>query len=231
MKPRPISRRGSHHSARAQQDRDLATPDTQRFYPRSLLTNARKTNPPPEINPTALRLSAQCPAVTRSTRPLITQSRVEAFSASALRLVVWLFGAIVRFGWSDRGVRLREALNFAERLLERIIFIKAIAAHGPAPQRPRTRRPRFAPPGFRRVATNQRFFYKGARIRARKAGALARVLALIEALTFPERAMRHFLRKIKKGLRLSRIVLVAPPNDALARDALCAALRAMPDTS
>lgn len=169
--------------------------------------------------------------MTQSARPLITQARVEAFIASALRLVGWLLGAIVRFGWSGRGARLRQALHFAERLVERIIFLKAIAAYGPAPLRPRTRRPRFAPPGFRRVAGNQKFFYKCARIRARKAGALARVLALIEALTFPERAVRYFLKKMKKGLRLSRIVLFAPPNDALTCDVLCAAPRAQPDTS
>jgi|GEM_PF-6187400 len=128
-------------------------------------------------------------------------------------------------------MRLREALNFAERTVERIIFLKAIAAYGPAPQRSRTRHPRFAPPGFRRAGSNKQFFYKCARIRARKASALARVFALIEALTFPERAVRYFLKKISKGLRLSRIVLVAPPNDALTRDVLSAALRSLPDTS
>lgn len=169
--------------------------------------------------------------MTQSARPLITQARVEAFSASALRLVGWLLGAIVRFGWSGRGMRLRQALNFAERMVERTIFLKAIAAYGPAPVRPRTRHPRFAPPGFRRAASTRQFFYKGARIRARKASALTRVFALIEALTFPERAMRYFLKKISKGLRSNRIVAVTPPNDALARDVLCIALRALPDTS
>lgn len=231
MKPLPISRRSFTFRLHTAHPHLIETVDTQHLNPRSFPRNAHKTYAPPEINPTALRLSIECPTVTQSARLLIPQARVEAFSASALRLVAWLFGAILRFGWSGRGVRLRQALNFAERLVERVIFIKAIAAYGPAPQRPRTRRPRFAPRGFRRVASNQKLFYKGARIRARKAGALARVLALVEALTFPERAMRYFLRKMKKGLRLSRIVIVAPPNDALTRDALCAALRALPDTS
>jgi hypothetical protein len=48
-------------------------------------------------------------------------------------------------------------------------------------------------------------------------------MALLEALTHPQSAVAHFFKQICRGLRGSRLVAVAPPTDALARNAFGAA--------
>ncbi|WP_395644657.1 hypothetical protein [Terricaulis sp.] len=150
--------------------------------------------------------------------PIISQARVEAFAASALRLLAWLLGCVLRINPAGRGVRLGALLGELERAVESIIFLKATVLYGPPP--PRRRHPRFAATGFRRIQTRRlRLFFRGARVRARKAGALRRVLALIDALACPERAVRYFLKRLRKGLHLSRVVPTAPPAQTLAQDA------------
>ncbi|MFT3729082.1 MAG: hypothetical protein QM759_14760 [Terricaulis sp.] len=139
----------------------------------------------------------------------ITQARVEAIAASALCLLGWLLGAILRLNPAGRSARLAHWLERAERGVEHILFLKALARYGPPPQR--RRHPRSAPPGFRRVGRSTNGFFRSARIRARKANAFMRVLALIDALARPERAVAYFLKQICKGLRLSALVAIAPP--------------------
>jgi hypothetical protein len=146
-------------------------------------------------------------------QPIITASRVEAYVASALRLLGWLLSRIMVFSWRGRGACLKRVLSRVELAVECTLFLKAVARFGPPPQR--KRHPRSTPPGFRRSAPSGAYFFKSARIRVRKASALDRVTALIEALANPERAVRYFFKRICKGLRLSRLVAVAPPADAL----------------
>jgi hypothetical protein len=162
-------------------------------------------------------------------QPIITTARVEAYVASALRLLGWLIGAILRIAPAGRSARLRTVLSRAECAVECILFLKAVARYGPPPQR--RRHPRFAASGFRRSEGRRlRLFFRGAGVRARKAGPLARVLALIEALARPERAVAYFFKRICEGLHLARFAPVAPPARMLA-GALVAPARAMPDTS
>ena len=144
--------------------------------------------------------------------PLITQTRVEAFTASALGFVCWLFGVIVKFGLTGRSKRLRDILNYAERAVEFTLFLHAVARFGPLPKK-KHRQPS-APPGFRMAQSRLKLFYKRANIRASKASAIERVFALIEALQHPERAIAYFLKRIRKGLRGRRLVIVAPVADA-----------------
>jgi hypothetical protein len=161
--------------------------------------------------------------------PPLNQTRVEAYVASALRFLGWLLGVILRLGATGRGAKLKHMLSRAERAVECILFLQAVVRFGPPP-RP-LRRARSTPRGFRR-ASGQRFslFFKGAKVRARKARALHRVLALFDALARPERAIAYFFKRICSGLRLSHLVAVAPPGDALSRDVYAAA-RAINDTS
>lgn len=154
--------------------------------------------------------------------PIITTARVDAFFASALRFLMWLFGAMLRLPAARRSTRLQRLLSLAERAVECVLFLKAVALYGPLPRR--RRHPHAAPRGFRRKPGNRRSFMKSVRIRARKAGAFARIFALIEALTHPQAAVAYFYKQICKGLRGGRFVASAPPADALAHDALVAAI-------
>lgn len=162
-------------------------------------------------------------------QPLITDARVEAFTASALRVLGWLFALIVRMAATGRGARLKRMLSRAERCVESTLFLKAVALYGPPPRR--KFHPRGAHPGFRRMERRRRrLFYRGAKVRARKADPLTRVAALFDALTRPQRAVAYFFKRICNGLTLGRIVPVAPP--AMRRRDVCAAPEtAFADTS
>jgi len=150
-------------------------------------------------------------------QPIITTSSVEAYVASALRVLSWLFGTILRLNLTGRSVRLRHLLSRAERAVESILFVKAVAIHGlPTLRR---RYPGSAPCGFRRVARSGASLFRSVKIRARKASVLTRVLALIDALTSPERAVAYFLKQIRKGLRLFGLVAAEPPAAVLTHSA------------
>lgn len=166
--------------------------------------------------------------MTHAKAPIITTASVEVFFTSMLRLLSGLFGAILRFGWRGRSARLNRVLRQAERAVECLLFLKAVALHQPIGKRRRA--PRFAPRGFRRVATRGRLMFRGARIRARHANAVERVIALIEALMHPARAVAHFLRKIRNGLTASHLVATAPPGEALTRE-IFSCVRQLADTS
>jgi hypothetical protein len=156
----------------------------------------------------------------KTAQPLVTHVRVDAFAAAALRLLVWLLGALVRAGFGGRRRRFNRVLSTAERAVERILFLHAVARFG-SPKK-KLRIPFSTPPGFRAGRTRYRLFFKSVRIRARGAGALTRVMALIETLRRPERAIAHFLKRVRKGLRGPRLLIAAPPAHALARAFLAA---------
>jgi hypothetical protein len=146
-------------------------------------------------------------------KPIITPDRAEACIASALRVLIWLLGLILRIGAQGRSARLTQILSRAELGVECTLFVKAMAMLGPVS--PRRRHPRTVPAGFRRVGGDRRLFFKRARIRApRKAGPLARVLALFDAMARPERALAYFLKRLARGLYLTRLVAASPPADA-----------------
>lgn len=160
----------------------------------------------------------------KQAQPIVTSARVEAYIASALRLLWWLLGAVLRFGLTGRSAKLRQTLCLAERAVESTLFLKAVALHGQAVRR-RGRR-RVCRPQYRRLA----LFFKGARVRARKASALTRILALIDSLLNPERAVGYFLKRICKGLRYTKLVALPSAADAAAYPAPVAQSLA-PDTS
>lgn len=157
----------------------------------------------------------------RQPQPIITESRVEAFTASVLRFVCWLFGVIVKLGLTGRSRKLGDVLRFAERAVELTIFLRAVARFGPLPRK--KHRPASAPPGFRVAPPTLKLFYKRANIRARKASAIERVLTLIETLQTPERAIAYFLKRIRKGLRGRRLILAVPIAESF-----CSALAPLP---
>lgn len=127
--------------------------------------------------------------------------------------MLWVFGAIVGLGLTGRSRKLGETLRHAERAVELTLFLHAVAVLGPT-QRKKHRH--FAPPPGCRVARSTgALFYKRANIRARKANAIERIFALIEALQHPERAIAYFLKRIAKGLRSRRLVIAAPITDAV----------------
>ena len=144
--------------------------------------------------------------------PPITQTRVEAYAASALAFLRRLFWDVLRLGLTGGSSRLRRLLSEAERAVERILFLHAVVRYGPLPAK--RQRHAFAPRGFQIAHSRGALFFKRSTVRARKAGACARVLALISALLRPERAIAYFFKRICKGLRARRLIAAAPPAQA-----------------
>lgn len=145
--------------------------------------------------------------------PLLNETRAEAYTASALRFVCWLFGVLARWGFSGCSQKLRDTLRHAERAVEFTLFLHAVARLGPLPNR--KPRPASAPRGFRVTTSRGQLLYKRANIRVRKASALDRIFALLDALQHPERAIAYFLKRIRKGLRSRHLVIAAPIAEAV----------------
>ncbi len=127
--------------------------------------------------------------------------------------MLWVFGIIVRLGLTGRSKKLGDVLRHAERAVELSLFLHAVALMGPLPRK--KNRHFAAPPGARIAPSTGTLFYKRAGIRARKANAIERIFALIDALQHPERAIDFFLKRIVKGLRGRRLIIAAPIADAL----------------
>jgi hypothetical protein len=129
--------------------------------------------------------------------------------------MVRLLGAVLHPRAPRRRRTLTAFVRRAERFVEHIVFLKAVHAFGPPPQRRNT--PRSTPPGFRRVARRLTLFWKIARIRAaRGASLIDRLAQLLHALANPAPYVARFTKQLCKGLRLSRLTPVAPPIVALA---------------
>lgn len=147
--------------------------------------------------------------------PPLTQSLIEAFTASAWGWLMWLARVIAALGAPRRSRRLNLFLSRLEREVECILFLRAVHRFGPMP---RTRRfPRAAPPGFRRQRSlRMALFFRNAGVRARKASFARRVAALAAALANPEPHIAYFFARLARGLRGARLVPVAPHAAALA---------------
>ncbi len=155
--------------------------------------------------------------------PPLTQHRLEAFAASAALWLIRLLGAALHPGAQRRRKRLAAFVARIERFVEHVVFLKAVHAAGPPP--PQRHAPASTPLGFRRLRRRPTLFWKLARIRAgRSAGLVDRIVRLFEVLARPAPYVARVLKQLCKGLRLSRLVPIAPPAAALAADAPCAVI-------
>jgi hypothetical protein len=152
--------------------------------------------------------------------PPLTQDLLDAFIASAVAWAVRLLGAVTHPRAPRRRRTLTAFVRRVERFVEHILFLKAVHAFGPPPQRRNT--PRSTPPGFRRSRGNFRLFWKIAGIRAHaRASLIDRVARLLHVLGHSARHVARFTRELCKGLH-SALVPLAPPAVALTTDAACA---------
>jgi hypothetical protein len=153
----------------------------------------------------------------RMTHPLspLTKDLIDAFAASAVAWAVGLLGVHQRLCAPHRSGRFRRLVGLLERAVESILFLAAVHRFGPPPRRKPV--PRFAPPGFRRIAKRRcALFFRNSGVRARKAGLVQRLGRLIAVLAAPERYIAYFFKRLLKGLRGACLVVAAPLPSALA---------------
>ena len=152
--------------------------------------------------------------------PPLTKDLIDAFAASAVAWAVGLLGAHARLGAPQKSRRFHRFVELLERAVESILFLAAVHRFGPPPRRSPI--PRFAPPGFRRIAKRRcALFFRNSGIRARRAGLVQRLGRLIAVMAAPERYIAYFFKRLIKGLRGACLVAAAPPDAALAPAPYC----------
>ena len=144
------------------------------------------------------------------TLPPLTKDLLDAFIAFAALWLTRLLSAVLHPNAYRRRKLLTAFVRRTERFVEHVIFLQAVHACGPTPKR-RAKTPRSAPPGFRRVQRRFTLFWKIARIRAPRSASLAdRLAQLLHAIAHPDRYVARFLKQLYKGLRLNRLIAIAP---------------------
>lgn len=149
----------------------------------------------------------------------ITQKELLTFSVHAFLCVARLM--VFLMGWTKTRVprALKRYLHSRERFLAQLFFLTALSR---LRLRPGRRGHRSCGPGFRRTHGHIRLLLKSARLARKNAPLQTRILNLLDALAEPERYIRHFMKRLRKGLRLNHIVISAPQTDALAASPLYA---------
>lgn len=142
--------------------------------------------------------------------PIVPKHKIDAFVAFGLDWLGWLLAMVLKLGAPRRSRTLRRLVQKAERYVDSIVFIMAIARLNPRPRR-LARHPISAPIGFRRITTSRRLLLKHARIRDRRLSLHARVLRLLSALAHPERYIARLVRRCRRGICATRVILCAPP--------------------
>jgi hypothetical protein len=158
--------------------------------------------------------------------PSPDQIRPEALVASAR---LWLFrvaAALIEVfeGFLSGALKreLRRQIAHAERGVEAIVFLLAMARIVKyVPPRGATR-PATAPFGFRRVRTRggeMRRFTHGAFSGARTGNLSQRVRRMLAVLANPARAIARMTKRIYRGLQRARLIAIAPPELTFASSA------------
>ncbi|MBK8544019.1 MAG: hypothetical protein IPL62_10960 [Caulobacteraceae bacterium] len=138
--------------------------------------------------------------------PLLTQSRAEAFTASALDFVLWVFGIIIRLGLTGRSKKLGDVLRHAERAVELgLFFARRRAAWATAEEAPAL----CGPAALASCDPQAHSSTNASHPRAKPTPSNASSRSSTRCST-PERAIAYFLKRIAKGLRSRRFVIAAP---------------------
>lgn len=142
-----------------------------------------------------------------------TPIRLEALFARVGFWLRWIIFVVSRIGALSGSRRLRAFVTRTERTVEGLLFLAATERLRSRP--PGTRRPAGTRRGYRRVrGGGNRLMLRYARIRVR--GTLAeRLTAILRAFENPERIVARIVKRLRRGLTGSRLVLAAPIADAV----------------
>ena len=136
-----------------------------------------------------------------------TPIRLEALFARVGFWLEWVFAVVSRIGALNGSRRLRAYVARTEKTVEGLLFLAATERLRPPPLR--TRRPANTRAGYRRSRSHKRLMLRMARIRVR--GTLAeRLAAILRAFRDPEFYIARFVKRLRRGLVSSRLVLAAP---------------------
>jgi hypothetical protein len=136
--------------------------------------------------------------------------RLEALFARVGFWLEWVLAVVSRIGALNGSRRLRAYVARTEKSVEGLLFLAATERLRPPPLR--TRRPAGTRAGYRRLGTHKRLMLRMARIRAR--GTLTeRLAAIARVFRDPESYIARLVKRLRRGLTGSRLVLAAPAAD------------------
>ncbi|MBC7770531.1 MAG: hypothetical protein H7124_17250 [Phycisphaerales bacterium] len=147
------------------------------------------------------------------TPPPITQEKLQAYTVCAALWLVRLAAFLARWTHPRATRALKRYVRSKERFVSQVLFLTAIAR---IRHRPTVQLRTGCKPGFRVTCGHVRLLIKSARLARTQAPMRERILHLIAALAAPERYIRHFIKRLRKGVRVVRMKACAPPADALA---------------
>lgn len=152
---------------------------------------------------------------------LIPEHSLAQFRAGLFARLSWLLGIILRIGIFSRSRRLKRMVRSYERRIACLYFLSALRRLGHVP--PQTAASSAPPPGFRRTRSRGRLLLKRAGVRDRSGNLAQRVRRLIDAFSQPERYIARALKRLARGVCLSRLTIAAPSSDRFVRVTLAPA--------
>ena len=146
-----------------------------------------------------------------------TPIRLEALFARVGFWLEWVLAVVSRIGALNGSRRLRAYVARTEKSVEGLLFLAATERLRPPPAR--TKHPASTPAGYRRSRSHKRLMLRMARIRVR--GTLAeRLAAIARVFRDPESYIARFVKRLRRGLGGSRLVLAAPAADGVVTRAI-----------
>jgi len=142
----------------------------------------------------------------------ITQKQLQAYYACALLWLVRLVDLLLRWTNPRPSRALKRIVQRQEHFIGYVLLLTAMrrSRHRRTPQLRVA-----AHSGFRRTLGGVRLLMKSAKIAKPHASIRARVLQLLDVLADPERYIAHFIKRLRHGVRIVRLVAAAPIADAI----------------
>ncbi|MBC7770147.1 MAG: hypothetical protein H7124_15290 [Phycisphaerales bacterium] len=147
-------------------------------------------------------------------QPHTTKKQCQAFYAQALLWLVRLLALVMRWAKLRESRTLKRIVQRRERFIGHVLFLTAVTRLRP---RQYVKRKPAHGRGFRRTHGHIHLLIKSARIGLRGANMRERALHLLEVLANPEPYIAHFMKRLRKGLKLCGLILCAPAAIALPR--------------
>jgi len=142
----------------------------------------------------------------------ITQKQLQAYYACALLWLVRLVDLLLRWTNPRANRTLKRIVQRQEHFIGYVLLLTAMRRSRHKP----TRQLRVAAhSGFRRTRGGVRLLMKSAKIARPHASIRARVLNLLDVLADPERIIAYFIKRLRRGVHVTRLVAAAPLADAL----------------
>jgi len=142
----------------------------------------------------------------------ITQQQLQAFYACATLWLVRLADLLLRWPYPRASRTLKRIVQRQEHFIGYVLLLTAMRR---SRHRPTSQLRVAAHSGFRRTRGGVRLLMKSAKISRPHASIRARILNVFDVLANPERIIAYFIKRLRRGVHVTRLVAAAPLADTL----------------